>query len=56
MNDEIRNLIVSRGTATDIRNLARAKYGMKLLRDDGWTKVRSGITTVEEVVRVSKVT
>jgi general secretion pathway protein E/type IV pilus assembly protein PilB len=54
MNDEVRNLIVSRGTATDIRNLAREKYDMKMLREDGWNKVRSGLTTVDEVVRVSK--
>jgi type II secretion system protein E len=55
MNDEIRNIIVERGTATAIMNTARKKYGMKLLREDGWDKVRAGITTIEEVVRVSKV-
>jgi type II secretory ATPase GspE/PulE/Tfp pilus assembly ATPase PilB-like protein len=55
MNDEIRNIIVERGTATQIMNTARKKYGMKLLREDGWDKVRAGITTIEEVVRVSKV-
>jgi general secretion pathway protein E/type IV pilus assembly protein PilB len=55
MNDEIRNLIVNRGTATDIMHLGRQKYGMKLLREDGWNKVRSGMTTIDEVVRVSKI-
>ncbi len=54
MNDEIRNLIVNRGTATDIRSLARQKYGMRMLREDGWNKVCSHLTTVDEIVRVSK--
>jgi type II secretory ATPase GspE/PulE/Tfp pilus assembly ATPase PilB-like protein len=27
---------------------------MQTLRDDGWIKVLEGITTVEEVVRVSE--
>ena len=28
--------------------------GMSTLRDDGWRKVLEGITTVEEVLRVSE--
>jgi type II secretory ATPase GspE/PulE/Tfp pilus assembly ATPase PilB-like protein len=28
--------------------------GMTTLTEDGWTKARAGITTVEEVVRVSR--
>jgi type II secretory ATPase GspE/PulE/Tfp pilus assembly ATPase PilB-like protein len=28
--------------------------GMHLLREDGWDKVRAGITTVEEVMRATK--
>ncbi|UCG15515.1 MAG: type II/IV secretion system protein [Phycisphaerales bacterium] len=55
MNDEIRNLIVNRGTATDVMTLARKKYGMRLLREDGWDKVRAGLTTIDEVMRVSKI-
>jgi type II secretory ATPase GspE/PulE/Tfp pilus assembly ATPase PilB-like protein len=28
---------------------------LELLRQDGWKKVRAGLTTPEEVLRVSKV-
>jgi type II secretory ATPase GspE/PulE/Tfp pilus assembly ATPase PilB-like protein len=31
------------------------KTGIKLMREDGWTKVRKGLTTIEEVARVTKV-
>jgi len=30
------------------------KQGMRTLREDGWQKVLEGITTVEEVIRVSE--
>ncbi len=54
IDDEIRVMIVDRKSAGDIQDVARGK-GLKLMRDDGWAKVRKGITTVEEVVRVTKV-
>jgi general secretion pathway protein E/type IV pilus assembly protein PilB len=54
INDELRDLIVQRRSATDILSVAR-KQGLKLMRDDGWTKVIKGMTTVEEVVRVTKI-
>ncbi len=53
VNDRIRPLIVARASATEIRNTAMAQ-GLKPLRYDGWTKVLAGITTVEEVLRVSE--
>ena len=30
------------------------KQGMRTLRDDGWRNVRTGVTTVAEVVRVTQ--
>ena len=33
---------------------AAVKQGMRTLRDDGWRKVRKGVTTVAEVVRVTQ--
>ena len=30
------------------------KNGLKLMREDGWSKVLAGMTTVEEIVRVTK--
>ena len=53
ITDSIRPLIVARESAGAIKNEA-LRQGMRTLRDDGWTKVLAGITTVEEVVRVSE--
>jgi len=36
-----------------LRELAR-EQGMQTLREDGWAKVQAGITTVEEVLRVTE--
>ncbi|HKB41743.1 MAG TPA: type II secretion system ATPase GspE [Gemmataceae bacterium] len=51
-NDIIRDLIVSRVNATTIRQEA-LKQGMITLRKDGWRKVLAGITTIDEVARVT---
>jgi len=53
IDDELREMIVQRTSAGHIRDLA-VKNGLKLLREDGWDKVRSGQTTCEEVLRVAK--
>jgi general secretion pathway protein E/type IV pilus assembly protein PilB len=52
-DEEIREIVVNRGTGGDILAAARAK-GFRTLRDDGWNKVREGSTTVKEVMRVAK--
>ncbi|HEU4343750.1 MAG TPA: type II secretion system ATPase GspE [Candidatus Binatia bacterium] len=46
-------IIVQRADAGTIRNLA-AQQGMRLLREDGWDKVRRGMTTLAEVLRVTR--
>ncbi|MFH0980609.1 MAG: GspE/PulE family protein [Planctomycetota bacterium] len=53
MTDQIRELIIQRTSATEIRNLG-CQQGMILLRDDGMAKVRAGRTTIEEIMRVAK--
>jgi general secretion pathway protein E len=50
---DICKLIVQRTDAASIRSLAGAQ-GMRLLRQDGWQKVRDGITTLAEVLRVTR--
>jgi general secretion pathway protein E len=50
---EMCKIIVQRADASTIRNLA-LQQGMHLLRDDGWDKVRRGITTLAEVLRVTR--
>jgi general secretion pathway protein E/type IV pilus assembly protein PilB len=52
-NDEIRALAQER-TPTNLLKKAAVRAGMQTLRQDGWQKVLSGKTTVEEVLRVTK--
>jgi type IV pilus assembly protein PilB len=51
---EIRRLI-SQKSDSDIIALAAIKEGMKTMLGDGLQKVAGGITTIEEVIRVTKV-
>jgi general secretion pathway protein E len=53
VTSEICKVIVQRADAGVIRNLA-VQQGMRLLRDDGWDKVRQGVTTLAEVLRVTR--
>ena len=53
MSDEIRHLITSGADASVIRKQG-VKEGMKTLREDALEKLRSGMTTPEEVVRVTR--
>ncbi|MBW7956987.1 MAG: type II secretion system ATPase GspE [Deltaproteobacteria bacterium] len=52
VTDRIRELTVERQGAAAIKGAAISE-GMAQLRSDGWDKVISGITTVEEVERVT---
>ncbi len=54
ITDEMREMIVMRRSATDLLATAR-RHGLKLMREDGWTKVVKGLTTVEEIARVTKI-
>ncbi len=50
IDDDIRELILSGGTAIDIKKKA-AEIGMISLRRSGLIKIKDGVTTIEEVVR-----
>ncbi len=50
IDDDIRELILSGGTAIDIKKKA-AEGGMISLRRSGLIKIKDGVTTIEEVVR-----
>jgi general secretion pathway protein E len=52
IDDEVRSKIQERANASDIRDVALTR-GMKLLRDDGITKILRRSTTVDEVSRVT---
>jgi type II secretion system protein E len=53
MDDDLREMVVQHKSATEVLHVARAK-GLKLMREDGWDKVRDGVTTLEEINRVTK--
>jgi len=53
LNDEIRRLIMNNEDAGALTSAAK-RNGMNSLREDGWDKVRRGITTVDEVLRVTQ--
>ena len=52
LTHEIRELIGARASAKDIREEAD-RLGMATLVQDGWDKVAAGLTTAEEVLRVT---
>ncbi len=53
LNDEIRKLIMRNDDASAITGAAQ-RNGMRSLREDGWLKVASGVTTADEVMRVTQ--
>jgi len=53
INEAIRAMILERVSASQIRHQAAAE-GMMSLREDGWRLVKSGKTTLAEVLRVTK--
>lgn len=53
MTYEVRQLILKNCSSGEIRELA-LKQGLRTLSEDGWRLVRTGITTPEEVMRVTK--
>lgn len=52
ISDEIRELILEGASANEIKKTA-VRLGMKTLRMSGLSKVKEGITSVEEVLRVT---
>jgi type II secretory ATPase GspE/PulE/Tfp pilus assembly ATPase PilB-like protein len=53
ITDGIRRLILEKRDSNIIKEVAR-KGGMRTLREDGWLKVRQGMTTISEVLRVTQ--
>jgi type IV pilus assembly protein PilB len=51
VSEDVERLAVSRASATDIADVAH-RQGMRSLRDDGMDKVREGVTSIEEILRV----
>jgi general secretion pathway protein E len=53
IDDDIRKLILEKRDSSIIKEVARKK-GMRTLREDGWLKVKQGLTTIPEVLRVTQ--
>ena len=53
VTDEIRALILQRKDSQVLKELARQR-GMRTLRQDGWLRVKEGLTTVQELLRVTQ--
>ena len=51
--DDIRTLIIQRPEAKVLRDAA-LEHGMRTLREDGWRKIADGLTTIDEVRRVTQ--
>jgi type IV pilus assembly protein PilB len=51
VSEEIERLVVEKSSSEEIARVARDQ-GMLTLREDGLEKVRSGITSIEEILRV----
>jgi general secretion pathway protein E len=51
----MQTLVINRAQTNEIRALA-TQQGFRTLREDGWIKVYQGITSVEEVLRVTEET
>jgi type IV pilus assembly protein PilB len=50
MKEEIKELVLARASASEIKKEA-IRSGMKTLRQSGMTKIKDGMTTIEEILR-----
>jgi type IV pilus assembly protein PilB len=51
LSDDVRRLVLDKASADELRACARHE-GMLTLREDGFEKVKRGVTSVGEVLRV----
>jgi type II secretory ATPase GspE/PulE/Tfp pilus assembly ATPase PilB-like protein len=52
MTPTIRNLVLKRARENEVKKAARNE-GMRTLREDGILKVLAGLTSLEEILRVT---
>ena len=53
LNEELRQMVIQKASSQEIKKKAIA-HGMRTLFQDGWQKVCEGVTTLNEVVRVTQ--
>ncbi|MFH0877355.1 MAG: ATPase, T2SS/T4P/T4SS family [Candidatus Omnitrophota bacterium] len=54
MNEEIRQMVLDKASASQIKKKA-VELGLRTLMREGWDKIREGLTTPEEVMRVTEI-
>jgi len=54
INDTIREMIMKKKSMDEIKEYAILKRGMKTLKEDAFLKVKMGLTTLDEVIRVTR--
>jgi len=54
LDNEIQEMVLKGVSSNELRQKARKK-GMRTLRENGWVKVEQGITSIEEVLRVTDI-
>ncbi|MFA5075680.1 MAG: ATPase, T2SS/T4P/T4SS family [Candidatus Babeliales bacterium] len=54
IKEEIRQMVIEKASASQIKQKA-IKMGLKTLLQEGWEKIREGLTTPEEVMRVTEI-
>ncbi len=52
MSENVRRKVVDNSSASEVKSVAM-KEGMRPIRFDGWRKVKAGLTTADEVLRVT---
>jgi len=52
LDENIQDLVTRHASNSQLRHEAR-EHGMRTLRDDGWVKVQAGLTTIEEITRIT---
>lgn len=53
IDDPMREMIIKKESLDVVRDYALSTLGMKMLRDDAYLKVKEGLTTLEEAIRVT---
>jgi type IV pilus assembly protein PilB len=53
MSEEIRDMVLHRASSDQIKKKA-LQLGMHTLHMDGWEKIKRGLTTLNEVIRVTQ--
>jgi len=53
MDDSVRDVVTANPSVTELRRLLQER-GMVPLRDDGFEKMKAGLTTIDEVLRVTE--